>query len=273
LTIPKITGIHPAAALFPRISGDEMDALAADIRENGLQVPITVTPAGEIVDGVNRNTICETLGIKPDVVVYEGDPVAYVISINIRRRHLMAGQRAMIEAKLTCTTGVGSLSTLSESAEVAGVGERLIERARYVVKYAPDLADQVIAGTLGFEPAYKRTHDRKLGEEAREYKLAELQRIAPDLAALVVEEGKDLEEMLAAARTRAEKAQAERRRSTRLIADLVSDLADLHGNEADTMSRYDPAEAPEGKALTATRFKKAAAVLKKWEELWRNGQE
>jgi hypothetical protein len=55
--------IHPAAELFPRMSEDELRTLAADIKRNGLQTPITVMVdrAGnngewcyQLLDGRNR---------------------------------------------------------------------------------------------------------------------------------------------------------------------------------------------------------------------------
>lgn len=92
---------HPAAEMFPLMDGDELDALAADIREHGLREPIVLTN-GLILDGRNRYHACEKLGIQPTTIEWDrnGTPEAFVVSMNLHRRHLSASQRAMIAARL-----------------------------------------------------------------------------------------------------------------------------------------------------------------------------
>ena len=94
---------HPAAELFPLILGSDFYALAEDIRTHGLQVPIEYYN-GQIIDGRNRYLVCEKLGIEPTVIDLDDkivtDPVAYVLSLNLHRRHLNESQRAMIGAKV-----------------------------------------------------------------------------------------------------------------------------------------------------------------------------
>lgn len=92
--------VHPAAALFPMLSGDELQALAADIAANGLRNPI-VRYEGAILDGRNRLAACAIAGVEPGYVEYEGDsPTAYVVSANLQRRHLSTSQRAAIAAEV-----------------------------------------------------------------------------------------------------------------------------------------------------------------------------
>jgi ParB-like chromosome segregation protein Spo0J len=92
--------IHPAAEAFPLMSESELRELADDIKTNGLAHAI-VRDAGMILDGRNRLAACEIAGVEPRFEEYTGkDPVAYVISANIHRRHLTTDQKREVIAKL-----------------------------------------------------------------------------------------------------------------------------------------------------------------------------
>ncbi len=78
----------------------QLQALADDIREHGQEHPI-VTHEDAILDGRNRYAACRLAGVPPQFVKYAGsDPIAFIISANLRRRQLSASQRAMIGARL-----------------------------------------------------------------------------------------------------------------------------------------------------------------------------
>jgi ParB-like chromosome segregation protein Spo0J len=88
---------HPLADMFGLMEGEEFDALVADIKKNGQHARI-VLKDGMILDGRNRYRACRKLGIEPSFAceAYSDqiiDPAAYVISANIRRRHLTAEQK------------------------------------------------------------------------------------------------------------------------------------------------------------------------------------
>ena len=59
--------VHPAAELFPRMSPDELKALAEDIKKNGLKIPVTVWRGNggrmQLLDGRNRLDAMEAVGI------------------------------------------------------------------------------------------------------------------------------------------------------------------------------------------------------------------
>jgi ParB-like chromosome segregation protein Spo0J len=86
---------HPLANRFPLMVGAEFEALVADIKANGLCEPITIFE-DKILDGRNRYRACLEAGIEPEFEQFKGDEAAataFVISMNIYRRHLSATRR------------------------------------------------------------------------------------------------------------------------------------------------------------------------------------
>jgi hypothetical protein len=100
-------GFHPLANMFPLLAGAEFDELVADIKANGLRETIVLFE-DKILDGRNRYRACAEAGVIPKLEDFEDfsdfdaptDPVAFVISKNIRRRHLTAEQKRDVIAKL-----------------------------------------------------------------------------------------------------------------------------------------------------------------------------
>ena len=98
---PEITGIHPAANLFPLIENAEFDELCEDIKSRGLAQPITVWKDGTLLDGRNRLLACYKTNQEVVLDRYEGsDPVGFSLSANLQRRHLNPGQRAVVALKV-----------------------------------------------------------------------------------------------------------------------------------------------------------------------------
>lgn len=98
---PEITGIHPAADLFPMVEGDEFAELCNDIKERGLAQPITIWTDGTLLDGRNRLLACYETHQEVVLDRYEGsDPVRFSVSANLHRRHLNVGQRAVVALKV-----------------------------------------------------------------------------------------------------------------------------------------------------------------------------
>lgn len=91
---PVLFTQHPLSAAFPAMNEDDFGALVEDIRNNGQRQP-AVAIGAEILDGWHRVIACEELDIPPKVVQFDGgDPKAFVLSANLFRRQMDAGQRA-----------------------------------------------------------------------------------------------------------------------------------------------------------------------------------
>ena len=121
----KVYEYHEIANIFPMMQDDEYERLKDDIAINGQLEPI-VLYEGKVLDGRNRYKALCDIGLKTDFEEYQGDqPLSYVISKNLHRRHLTASQRAImatdikplleVEAKkrqeLTRFGGGGNIST------------------------------------------------------------------------------------------------------------------------------------------------------------------
>ncbi len=91
---------HPLAGIFPMMNAVELAVLADDIEENGQQEPCWLLD-GMTLDGRNRRDACKLKGIEPRYEQYiGGNPLAFVISKNLKRRHLNESQRAMVAARI-----------------------------------------------------------------------------------------------------------------------------------------------------------------------------
>lgn len=197
---PEVTGIHPAADLFPIIEGDEFKELCADIKERGLAQPITIWTDGSLLDGRNRLLACYETHQEVVLDRYEGtDPVQFSLSANLHRRHLNAGQRAVVALKVRellqpaakeriadagrssapgkpsekASADLRDLSTTTEhrkstaeAAKVTGASTRAVEQAARVEKIAPDLLPQVQAGTMALDKAHKEAQQRERQQAA-----------------------------------------------------------------------------------------------------------
>jgi ParB-like chromosome segregation protein Spo0J len=238
--------VHPVAALFPMMADGELDELAADIRANGLRLPVVVDADGTLIDGRNRIEACRRASVEPRYeVLSDGlDPVAYIISTNVIRRHLSKGQAAMAAAKALLVSNTPQ----TEAARVAGLHRTRVVQAAVVIEHAPELADRVLTGAASLDDAYRTAQDRKRAAEQTEVQLTTLRAEAPDLADLVVEEQISLADALAAHRERERTDREYREVATRTVATgLYSIWTHVGGN----------VEASRDRPFTATWLAKA----------------
>lgn len=191
--------VHPVAALFPLMSEEELNDLAADIEANGQIHPIiTGDVNGEetLFDGRNRFRACEIAGVEPrfEKLIGHHDPVAFILSNNIMRRQMTKGQIAMAVAKVYPDPEKGGRGQKSLVAKEFS-GARL-SQARLVLHFAPDFADAVLAGSTPLDAAYAIARQRKVEQATTEEKMAQLRAEASDLAELVVEERSTIDDAL-----------------------------------------------------------------------------
>ena len=154
---------HELCCIFPRCSDDELQLLVSDIRDNGLRKPITLYEE-KILDGRNRYIACELLDIEPDYVQFEGtEPMSFVISHNLCRRHLSESQRAMVAAAvIELRRQEQERITVAAAAKQFNVSERLVH---YADKVLQDGTEQDVAAIM--------SGDKKVRQVADEIKEAE----------------------------------------------------------------------------------------------------
>ena len=162
---------HPVANIFPLMGEAELHILKEDIKHNGLLESIWLH-GGQVVDGRNRYLACNELGIKPRFRKYNGNGnlIDFVISLNLKRRHLSKSQCAMVavdtleyyekEAKerqrLSKGRGkkgkgvAGNSTGFGKSRDMAaktfGVSGRLIQTAKKIIREHPEIAEEIRSG-------------------------------------------------------------------------------------------------------------------------------
>jgi hypothetical protein len=147
--------VHPDAERFPLMKDTDPDALCAlgeDIEKNGLSSPIALWRArpdaqAQLLDGRNRLDAIEAVigpivSILPYIAVEGGrvagwakvletehvpDPLAFVLSANVHRRHLTAEQRQAILIELIARAPTKSDRQIAKD---IGVDHKTIARAR-----------------------------------------------------------------------------------------------------------------------------------------------
>lgn len=175
---------HPLSAAFPVMPDNEYADLRADLATHGQREYIIVHDE-MILDGWHRYRAMIELGKPPKMEDLDSriEPMGYVLSKNLQRRHLTASQRAVAVAECAAwrPRGLNSSSatvaddapTAKEMAETAHVGVRTIERAKAAVKSGK--AGDIKAGkaSLQKEKSKKPSPKPEL-EEAPEDRTAEV---------------------------------------------------------------------------------------------------
>jgi len=180
--------VHPAAEMFPLMSGKTFDELVNDIKIHGQLEPVVVLD-GKLIDGRNRARACMCLGLECQSREWDGrnSVVDFIISENKIRRHLSAQALAVASAKLLphlepaakerIKAGGKSggkvtkqartqkdpalkndISTRSSAiaAKKTGASRTQVLRAARLLKHRPDLAEMVGRDELSLNEALSR---------------------------------------------------------------------------------------------------------------------
>jgi hypothetical protein len=158
---------HEYADLFPMATDAEVQEMAEDIRQRGLLCPI-ITLDGKVLDGRNRLRACNIAGVTPHFQKYAGaDPLADVVSWNLKRRHLSTSQKGKVAvslkpmfeeqardrmrerkgdqpgARVAKLPHMDASKSRDQAAAAVGVSGRTVQDAEYVQKHAPEVFEKI----------------------------------------------------------------------------------------------------------------------------------
>lgn len=156
---------HPVADIFPMMSKEEFNKLCADIESHGLIEPIWLHE-GRIIDGRNRYRACVQVEVEPRFREWDGKGslTAFVISLNVHRRHMDKSQLACVAVRALPhyeeEAKERQVSTLKRGAEIPDV-EKIPQREEQ--SRSRDLA----AASVGVNPRYV-SDAKRIQQEAPE---------------------------------------------------------------------------------------------------------
>ena len=180
---------HEYANLFPMMEGVQLEEFKKNIAEKGVLDPVILFE-NKILDGRNRYRAAQETDRECRFEVYSGDdPLGFVISHNMHRRHLSESQRAMVAARaaklqnghnqyvakvgpsIDGPTSATKRSTMSskEAGELLNVGPRTVERAKRIQREAtPEVIAAVDAGKMSINAGLKTIPKKEAKVEKKE---------------------------------------------------------------------------------------------------------
>lgn len=199
------------AELLPPLSAEQLDALEADLIKNGCYAPIIVNEDMVIVDGYNRQALCEKHDLPYTMAVFSFEDLLeakqWALDTQKGRRNLEKwelGKIALklkpeIEAKAKANMAAGgqnfrpseaeegsatlpnlpsvekAVDTRKELAEAVGLGERTMGKVMQIDENAPDAIKEALdKKELSINKGYDLTRQlQKVPEDQREQVAAE----------------------------------------------------------------------------------------------------
>lgn len=194
------TVLSEMAELLPPLSGEQLAALEADLLENGCYAPVIVNEDMVIVDGHNRQKLCQQHGIPYEMAVFSFvdllEAKQWALDTQKGRRNLdkwELGKIALklkpdIEARAKANMSAGGqayrpseegsatlpnlppIDTRKELADAVGLGERTMGKVMQIGEHAPPAVKEALdSGDLSINQGYNITRQvRDLPEERRE---------------------------------------------------------------------------------------------------------
>ena len=165
--------VHPLASVFPLLEGEERDRMLVTFKEKGFideLGPVIFDQDGLVIDGRNRLSVCEELGIEYSWTKKHFDSdserMNFIIAANIERRQLTTSQRSMLAADMATwvngqnqhTEKVGghkcTPTSNEEAADAMKVSSQSVKNAKKVkAKGTPELQDAVRNGSVAVTKA------------------------------------------------------------------------------------------------------------------------
>lgn len=188
------------AELLPPLSAEQLDALEADLIKNGCYSPIIVNEDMVVIDGHNRQALCEKHGLPYTMTVFSFEDLLeakqWALDTQKGRRNLEKwelGKIALklkpeIEAKARANQGTrtdlsatlpessDAVDTRKELAEAVGLGERTMGKVMQIDENAPDAIKEALdKKELSINKGYDLTRQlQDVPEDQREQAAAEL---------------------------------------------------------------------------------------------------
>ena len=191
------TVLPEMAELLPPLTGEQLAALEADILKNGCYSPVIVNEDMVVIDGHNRQRLCEQHGLPYQMAVFSFEDMLeakqWALDTQKGRRNLdkwELGKIALrlkpdIEARARENMGTRTdlLTTLSEGqppappvntrkelADTVGIGEVTMGKVMQIDEHAPTAVKEALdSGDLSINQGYNITRQmRELPEEQRE---------------------------------------------------------------------------------------------------------
>ena len=207
------TVLPEMAELLPPLTGEQLAALEADILKNGCYSPVIVNEDMVVIDGHNRQRLCEQHGLPYQMAVFSFEDMLeakqWALDTQKGRRNLDKWELGKIALRLkpdieararenmsagggdqksenaksgltTLSDPISPVSTRKELAEAVGIGEVTMGKVMQIDEHAPPAVKEALdSGDLSIHQGYNITQQvRELPEEQRDEAAAQAVELA-----------------------------------------------------------------------------------------------
>ena len=197
------TVLPEMAELLPPLTGEQLAALEADLLKNGCYSPVIVNEDMVIIDGHNRQRLCEQHGLPYQMAVFSFESMLeakqWALDTQKGRRNLDkwelgkialrlkpdiearakenmsagGGDQKSEGAKSGCANSqnpISPVNTTKELADAVGIGHQTMSRVMQIDEHAPTAVKEALdSGDLSINQGYNITQQvRELPEEQRD---------------------------------------------------------------------------------------------------------